>query len=330
MQGYWLWIAIPLGLLIAGYIFQRIGEVSDAAHSVPPGEMIDIGGRRLHVIRRGSGGPAVVIEAGGAGSSSMWWPLQDRLAALTTVITYDRAGLGWSDSVPLPRSIEARADDLAAMLARVDVSAPWIMVGLSYGGPLIRLLAKRHPEQIAGMVFVDIAHEAVFSTLGARTYLRRTTVMLRIVARIAQVGILRALRIKGLPQPETALPFTAEQQKALDSLNPTSSALFTGADEFASMQRIAEAMAGLSEPGKLGRLPVAVISHGQPFPGPFAVLETNHLQGQQQLAALSSNSLFVVAENSSHGVPVQEPELVIEVIQRVVAAVRDGAPLRQF
>jgi pimeloyl-ACP methyl ester carboxylesterase len=292
-----------------------------------PGEMIDIGGRRLHVLRRGHGGPTVVLEAGGAGSSAIWWPLQDQLSALTSVVCYDRAGLGWSDAAPLPRTIEQRATDLATMLAKADVAPPYVLVGLSYGGPLIRLFAARHPQQVAGMVFVDIAHEAVFTTPGAQTYLRRSSTGLRLVAWLAKIGLLRLLRMRGLAQSPPALPLSPAQIEALNSRYPTAPWFRTGADEFTSMLRIGDSMSGLAEAGTLGNIPVAVISHGKPFPGPFAVLETNHLQGQRQLAALSRNSLFVVAEHSSHAVPLEEPEVVIDVIRRVVESARNGTPL---
>ena len=292
-----------------------------------PGEMIDIGSRRLHVLRRGHGGPTVVLEAGGASSSAIWWPLQDRLAALTTVVCYDRAGMGWSDPAPLPRTIEERATDLATMLAKADVAPPYVLVGLSYGGPLIRQFAARHPQQVAGMVFVDTAHEAVFATPGAQTYLRRSSTGLRLIAWLAKTGLLRLLRMRGLAKSPPALPLSSAQLEALYSRYPTAHWFRTGADEFTSMLRIGESMSGLAEAGALGNIPVAVISHGKPFPGPFAVLETNHLQGQQQLAALSRNSLFVVAQHSSHAVPLEEPELVIDVIRRVMEAARNGMPL---
>jgi pimeloyl-ACP methyl ester carboxylesterase len=292
-----------------------------------PEEMIDIGGRRLHVLRRGHGSPTLVLEAGGASSSAMWWPLQDRLAAFTSVVSYDRAGLGWSDVATLPRSIEDRAADLEAMLIAARIAPPYILVGLSYGGLLIRRYAARNPGQVAGMVFVDIAHEAVFSTAGAQTYLRRVNVTLRIFAGLARIGLLRLFRFRGLSAPPTALPFSMGQKAALASRFPASQSLLAGADEFASMLRIGEAMAGLGAAGSLGNIPVAAISHGKPFPGPFKGLETNHLEGQKQLAALSGNGQLVIAEQSSHAIPVEEPQLVIDVIRRVLEAARDGSRL---
>ena len=94
------------------------------------------------------------------------------------------------------------------------------------------------------------------------------------------------------------------------------------------MRAIATDMAGLDTPGLLGDTPVAVLSHGKRFPGPFAVLETNHEEAMQALAALSANSVLTVAENSSHGLPLEDPEIVIDAIRAVCNASRKGLPLR--
>jgi len=328
--GLWLLVIIALvGLPVIGWTWRRTAERREARRP-PLGEYVDIGGRRLHIVRRGQGGPPVVIESGAAFSSATWWPIQDRLAGLTTVVTYDRAGLGCSDPVPLPRTLDDRVDDLTAMLNRLGLEPPYVLVGWSYGGPLIRLFAHRHPDQVAGLVFVDIAHEAVFSTPGAQTYLRRIALLQRLTGGLAQIGLLRLARVRGMPEPPTALPRSAEQRRALDSRLLTAHSFQAGADEFDSMRAIATAMTGLNTPGLLGRTPVVVISHGKPFPGPFAVLETNHPAGMRALAALSGNSVLTTAENSSHAVPLEEPELVIDAIRAVHHAARTGLPLRDI
>jgi hypothetical protein len=98
-------------------------------------------------------------------------------------------------------------------------------------------------------------------------------------------------------------------------------------EEFTSVTRIAEAMSGLDTPGLLGDAPIAVLSHGIRFPGAFAVLEINHEEGQQQLTALSTNTVFIVAEKSSHAIPWDEPEVVIDAIRRVALAARNHTRL---
>jgi pimeloyl-ACP methyl ester carboxylesterase len=325
--GLWLLIIALACLPVIGWFSRRAAERREARRP-PLGEYVDVGGRRLHVVRRGNGGPPVVIESGAGISSTAWWPIQDRLASLATVVTYDRAGLGCSDRVPLPRTLEDRAADLEAMLKQIGLEPPYVLVGWSYGGPLIRLFAHRHPDQVAGMVFVDIAHEAVFSTPGARTYLRRIARMQLAIGGLAQIGLLRLARVRGMPEPPTALPRSTEQRDALNARLLTAHSFLVGADEFSSMGAIATAMTGLNTPGMLGSTPVAVVTHGKPYPGMFAVLETNHMYGMRALAALSSNSVLTVAENSSHTVPLEEPELVIDAIAAVQYAAKTGTPLR--
>jgi pimeloyl-ACP methyl ester carboxylesterase len=228
----------------------------------------------------------------------------------------------------LPRTHDDRVDDLAALLNHIGLEPPCVLVGWSYGGPLIRLFAHRHPDQVAGMVFVDSAHEAVFPTPGAQTYVRRIAFLQRVIGGLAQIGLLRLARVRGMPEPPTALPRSAEHRRALDSRLLTAHSFRAGADEFNSMRAIATAMTDLNTPGLPDDTPVAVISHGKPFPGPFAVLETNRPEGMRALAALSGNSVLTVAENSSHAVPLEEPEIVIDAIRAVHHAARTGAPLR--
>jgi pimeloyl-ACP methyl ester carboxylesterase len=242
--------------------------------------------------------------------------------ALSTVVSYDRAGFGWSDPAPLPRTMEQRADELYALLRASQIPPPYVLVGLSYGGPLVRLFAARHAELVAGLVFVDITHEAVFATPGAQRYLRFSTRMLRVIGGLVAVGLARLLRIRGIPTSPTALPYTAEQQRILYSRFPPAHAFRTGADEFESVQRSADAMKGLNQPGLMGSIPIAVLSHGKPYPGPIAALETNHLRGQQELAALSTNGELVIAHSSSHAIPLEDPQLVLDAITRVVTVAR--------
>jgi len=115
--------ALVILLLVAGWTFERLSEFGDRQFR-PPGKLVDIGGRRLHLNCTGSGAPTVVLEAGAGEYSLLMVPLQTRIAAFTHVCSYDRPGLAWSDPAPPGRSFDQRATDLDLLLTRAGVSGP--------------------------------------------------------------------------------------------------------------------------------------------------------------------------------------------------------------
>jgi pimeloyl-ACP methyl ester carboxylesterase len=123
------------------------------------GTLVDIGGRRLHCLVTGNGGPTVVLEAGMGDTVATWSQVQPALAVWTTVCSYDRAGLGSSDPASGPRTATAMVDDLRALLTAAGLPGPYLLVGHSFGGQLVRLFAGRFPDEVIGLVLVDSSHE---------------------------------------------------------------------------------------------------------------------------------------------------------------------------
>src|ERR1700744_3591098 len=124
----------------------------------PRGEMVDVGGRRLRVVRAGPKGerPTIVLEHGAFGCASDWAVVQERLAAKGLAsLAYDRAGLGHSEPGPKPRDGRAIVSDLAAVLRELNERGPIVLAGHSMGGLMVRLYALTHPEQVLGVVMVD-------------------------------------------------------------------------------------------------------------------------------------------------------------------------------
>jgi len=126
-------------------------------------KLVDVGGgRRLHINCSGmsiAGGPTVLLESGAGNAASVWNRVQPEVAKFARVCSYDRAGLGSSDPVPAPRTIVALTEDLHALLMNAKVSGPYILVGHSLGGILVRLYASFYPLEVIGMVLVDSSHE---------------------------------------------------------------------------------------------------------------------------------------------------------------------------
>jgi pimeloyl-ACP methyl ester carboxylesterase len=148
------------GLLVGGLgsaTYQLLGEARDRRRFPPPGELVDVGGRRVHLWRAGQGSPAVVVATSLGEPGHGWAEMQRRLAQHTTVVVYDRAGLGWSDPGPWPTAARV-VDDLHALLDATRIPPPYVLVGHSAGGLHVRLYAARHLEQVAGLVLVDSSH----------------------------------------------------------------------------------------------------------------------------------------------------------------------------
>lgn len=123
----------------------------------PPGRLIDLGTHRLHLRCEGDGTPAVVFEAALGASSLSWILVQPAVARVTRACSYDRAGFGWSEPGPPPRTAGRLAAELYALLDRAGVPGPYILVGHSFGGLVARLFAARHADEVAGMILIEPA-----------------------------------------------------------------------------------------------------------------------------------------------------------------------------
>lgn len=318
-------LAILVGLMTAGAIWEAACE---ARRPPPPGRLVAVNGRRLHLRVKGeAAGPTVVIEQGAGGASVFWWAMQDRISAFARVATYDRAGYGWSDATKARRSIKARSDELHALLAASGLPGPYVLVGHSYGGPIISLFARDYPAATAGLVFADTPDMTSVLGPGYQTVTRKMHMpMLRVMQFAARVGLLR-LWGRLLPKMTMAAGLQGEAHAASRATLRVS-ALDAGADDIRSLWSIPVADREPVAAGALGRKPVAVLSHGVPFPGPFAPLEGDFADSQARLAALSANSLHVQLPKAGHIVQVDAPDEVEATIRRVWEAARDGTALQ--
>jgi len=158
------------------------------------GEMIDLGGRSLRVVRAGPKGPrpTIVLEHGAFGCAVDWAVVQERLTAKgLRSIAYDRAGLGHSDPGPNPRDGRAIVTDLAALLDKLDEPGPYVLVGHSMGGLMVRLYALTHPGQIVGVVLVDAVTPDIMKTPAGPGAVRAYGRLLRWTSRGANFGMMR-------------------------------------------------------------------------------------------------------------------------------------------
>ena len=155
-----IWLSgLLLLAIVLGIGYQKFGTRRDLKRNPPPGKLIDLGTHRLHLLdvgkAQGNGRPTILLEAGLMSTVLSWNEVRDELAKNYRVISYDRAGLGWSDPGPNPRHIDRMVDELSLLLERSAIAGPFILVGHSFGGLTMPLFAARYPDKTVGLVLVD-------------------------------------------------------------------------------------------------------------------------------------------------------------------------------
>jgi pimeloyl-ACP methyl ester carboxylesterase len=121
--------------------------------------LVDAGGHKIHLSVSGNGSPAIVFENGSGDFSFIWTLVQPKIAEFTRAVSYDRAGYAWSEPGPLPRTAHQISLELHTALQNAGIKPPYILVGQSFGGFLVRAFARYYPNEVAGMVLVDVVPE---------------------------------------------------------------------------------------------------------------------------------------------------------------------------
>ena len=213
--GALLVLALVVGLVM---VLGSRARVALAARYPPPGRLVDLGGYRLHILCQGAavaGQPTVVLESGNAEPCLTWASVQPVVAKFARVCSYDRAGLGWSDPSPVPRTAAGIVAELHTLLQRAGIQPPYIMVGHSIGGMYARLYAHEYPEQVAGMVMVDAAHEGQDLRFPAslqkksQQSRRMMALALRLLEGLSSSGLLALLAARGRLSWPTPIPPSA-------------------------------------------------------------------------------------------------------------------------
>ena len=299
----------------------------------PIGKLVDVGGHHLHLYAAGEGSPTVVFEAGGASWSLDWNLVQTEVAKFTCACSYDRAGFGWSDPGPKPRTSEQIVKELHSLLTNAGVKKPYVLVGASFGGHTVRLYAQHFPNEVAGLVLLDARHESINARMPpAWQQLERTGKgMYQVLLLASRLG---ALALLGKVMGDKAAPPIV--QKLPPEIRPIYFAVGFQPKYFES--NLDELAAGtesdkqLSATGSFGSLPLTVIRHG--IPNLFARMPAEQAKQAEQvwqelqaeLTQLSSNSRMLVAEKSGHGIQIDQPSLVVDAIRQIVEKTRGALP----
>lgn len=160
LQGPWLvWsgrlLLLLLVLALLGVTYQAVATWGDARAFPPPGRLVDVGGYKLHLHCLGTGSPTVIAENGLGGSSPDWSLVQPAVSQTTRICSYDRAGAGWSEVGPGPRTSRQISAELHTLLTNARIAGPYVLVGHSAGGLHVQVYASQYPAEVAGLVLVD-------------------------------------------------------------------------------------------------------------------------------------------------------------------------------
>lgn len=299
-------MAALLVLVITGAIYESAAEAADARAYPPPGKMVDVGEFRLHLNCTGSGSPTVVIDAGHAGSSASWGWVQPELARTTRICTYDRAGMGWSEASPYPRTARQFAKELHTLLANANEPGPYVLVGHSLGGNTVRVYAHDYPAEVSGLVLIDA--QKLPAADAAPPQPAPKPGVNSLPALLARVGLVRLLSdplgsFRNLPPEEkqTYQPYAVAPR---------------------SVQTVLDEFMGIAEGGwqakavtTLGDLPLIVLSRGKDQDADWTASQASFL-------ILSTNSQQFFADQSGHVIHIEQPEAAIAAIVKMVEQVR--------
>jgi len=311
-----LWLVVALVVLaVIGAIYQAIATERDERAYPPPGHLVNVGGYSLHINCVGEGSPTVILESALGAMSAHWVRVQQVVAETTRVCAYDRAGMGWSEPGPEPRDARQISSELHTLLKDADTEGPYVLVGHSYGGLYARMYAARYPNEVAGVVLVDSSHPEQFtrSPEGRAMYeqIRRLGAVIPFLTRL---GVTRLFNVY------PAHPDLPPQQRAqIEAFNSSTRQVATTVAEFRATP---ETTAQVRSTGTLGDKPLAVISAGEQ--------SSSWLELQDELAALSSDSIHHVVEGATHESLLYESrdaQVTGAAILEVVEVVRNDEPL---
>ena len=315
-------LLFPIVIFLAGAVYQATATAIDARRYPPPGQLVDVGGYRMHIDcsgERRAGAPTVILVPSHPATSSSWVWIQPEVAAITRVCACDRAGAGWSEASPAAPTMGQMARELQALLEQAGEPGPYILAGHSWGGGVTRLYATAYPEQVSGLVWIEATHPDAWSRRGLpeSTFGGISPEMIEGIPFATRFGVLRlvpALRgnwgvVPGLP---------AQQQGALTAyFNTTKWANYVVAVE----QALPETLEQLRRAGSVGDIPLAIVlgTASDEADAVGAAL-------QAELAELSTDSAVYYVEGADHSSLVHDQRYgqeVGRVILQIVESVRN-------
>ena len=325
-------VCFALALPAAGVVYQYIGTYRDRLRYTGSGRWVDIGkGRRHYLLEKGLGAPAVLFEAGIAATNLNWCHIQEIVSRFTATASYDRGGLGWSTPARTPRTPANIAAELHVLLQRAGIQPPYILVGHSFGGLVMRRFALLYPEEVSGIVLVDPMRLEEWPPLdpAKQATLDRGAKLSRFAIPIARIGLAR-LAVTSLLCRSGRLSawlagtagdggrhvlgrITHEVGKMPKQVWPVVAAHWSRPGYYAGMrshvQAVPDTVREMQNAAPICGIPVLLLTPGKSSP-----------LSQEHLRRIGDNVQQIIAPASAHWIHLDEPDLVIDSIREMVQA----------
>jgi pimeloyl-ACP methyl ester carboxylesterase len=323
-------LGVAVALITAGVVYQSLGGYFDRRRYARVGRLIDIGGRRrLYFVEKGSGNPTVLFEAGIAATNLNWFHIQEPVSRFASTVSYDRGGLGWSSPCRTARTPTNLAVELHQLLEEAAIEPPYILVGHSFGGLVMRRFALNYPEEVASIVLVDPMRIEEWPPLnpGRQSEIERGRKLFRFAIPIAHIGVARlAVTSLFLHSGRTARRLAGaagdgglhvldrikdEVGKMPREVWPIIAAHWSRPGNFAGMRSHVEAVPDtvreMQNAAPIQDIPVLVLTPGKSSP-----------LSDERLGRIGNNVRQVIASTSAHWIHLDQPDLVIDSIRKMV------------
>ncbi|NOQ26687.1 MAG: alpha/beta fold hydrolase [Bacteroidales bacterium] len=311
-------LLLIISLLIIGFTFERISRFK-AEKITPHGKFVDVGGHKLHYYKKGTEGPTIIFESAFDPAAHLqWFVLQQEISKFATTLSYDRAGLLWSERGNNPKTGEAMAEELHALLEKANVSKPYILVGHSLGGIILRSYISKYPQDVAGVILIDSACPNEEDYLSDELY--------EMVSRGLPGGFLKFANSVGLVRQMFKGMFPdREEYNYLNTLMPTllyksAYAVLEEQDQMPLLHKEANKITSF------GNIPLLVLtaSDRDNFDHLFSDEKMKNefvdakVKMQKDFLKLSSDSEQILVPNSSHYINEDQPEVIISAVQSMI------------
>jgi pimeloyl-ACP methyl ester carboxylesterase len=290
----------------------------------PPGMMYSVNGHRMRIDCMGSGSPTIILEAGAGNDGLTWSRVQPMLARTTQVCSYDRSGMGWSEALPPPRDADHVATELHGLLTAAKIDGPIVLMGHSMGGLFIRDYASRYPEEVTGMIFVDVStplqnRNPAFEAYDSPRNATRFNPWLDETAFVLGIPRLFGACSSNFPSLSARTSTLVAEDRCHEPFQ-------TLKDESDSFDRSGEETI---HTGPYGALPILIFSHDPSTDvadGRPADLIAAFNEMQENLKKLSTRSRRTTAKGSGHFIQMNRPDLIEKEVKLFIEQIRGVVP----